>query len=72
MLNRETRRAPAPPDTSSQTAWEDADHNMSEVACNTTTDNPGPDQYSPMDRLTPTQGKKKKNRIKNNEDKRDT
>jgi hypothetical protein len=25
-----------------------------------TTDNPGPDQHSPLDRLTPTQGKKKK------------
>jgi hypothetical protein len=26
MLNGETRRASVPPDTSSQTAWEDADH----------------------------------------------
>jgi hypothetical protein len=29
----------------------------------TATDNPGPDQYSPLDRPTPTQGKKKKNWI---------
>jgi hypothetical protein len=28
-LNRETRRAPVPPDTSSQTTWEDADHKVS-------------------------------------------
>jgi hypothetical protein len=28
-LNGETRRAPAPPDTSAQTTWEDADHKMS-------------------------------------------
>jgi hypothetical protein len=28
-LNGESRRAPTPPDTSSQTAWEDADHDMS-------------------------------------------
>jgi hypothetical protein len=25
MLNRETRRAPGPPDARTQTAWEDAD-----------------------------------------------
>jgi hypothetical protein len=30
MLNRETRRAPRlPPDTHAQTAWEDADHEVS-------------------------------------------
>jgi hypothetical protein len=29
MINRETRRAPAPPDASSQTAWEDANHQKS-------------------------------------------
>jgi hypothetical protein len=29
MLNGETRRAPGPPDTSIQTAWEDAGHKVS-------------------------------------------
>jgi hypothetical protein len=28
-LNGETRRAPTPPDASSQTAWKDADHQVS-------------------------------------------
>jgi hypothetical protein len=28
-LNGETRRAPVPPDTSIQAAWEDADHKVS-------------------------------------------
>jgi hypothetical protein len=28
-LNRETRRAPMPPDASAQTAWEDADDKVS-------------------------------------------
>jgi hypothetical protein len=61
-LNGESRRAPMPlPDTSAQITWEDADHKMSKAACSTPTDNPGPDQHSPLDRPTPTQGKKKKN-----------
>jgi hypothetical protein len=51
MLNGETRRAPAPPDASSQTAWEKQ---------TTPTNNPGPDQHSPLERLTPTQEKKEK------------
>jgi hypothetical protein len=29
MLNGETRRAPVPPDDSSQTTWEDVDHQVS-------------------------------------------
>jgi hypothetical protein len=48
------------PDTSTKTAWEDADHKVSEAACGTPTENPGPDQHSPMDRPKPTQGKKEK------------
>jgi hypothetical protein len=28
-------------------AWEDADHKVSEAACGTPTDNPGPDQHIP-------------------------
>jgi hypothetical protein len=47
-----------PPDASAQTAWEDADHKVSLVVRSTLTDNPGPDQHSPLDRLTPTQGKR--------------
>jgi hypothetical protein len=43
------------------TAWEDVDHKVSEAALSTPTDNPGPDQHSPLDRPTPTQGKKKLN-----------
>jgi hypothetical protein len=58
MLNGETRRAPGPPVTGAQTAWEDVDK-VSLVVCGTPTDNPGPDQHSPLDRLTSTQGKKR-------------
>jgi hypothetical protein len=36
------------------------------VAHRTLTDNPGPDQHSPLDRLTPNQGKKKKEKKTNN------
>jgi hypothetical protein len=49
------------PDSSVQTAWEDVDHKVSEVARSTHTDNPGPDQHSPLDTPTSTQGKQKKN-----------
>jgi hypothetical protein len=38
----------------------EADHQVSQAACGSPTDNPGPDQHSPLDRPTPTQGKKKK------------
>jgi hypothetical protein len=48
-----------PPDSSAQTAWEDADHKVSEAVRGTPTDNPGTDQHSPLDRPTPTQGKKR-------------
>jgi hypothetical protein len=59
-LNRKTRRAPMPPpDGSTQTAWEDADHKVSATVHDPPTDNPGPDQHSPLDRPTPTQGKKR-------------
>jgi hypothetical protein len=54
-LNGDTRRAPAPPDTSTQTTWEDADHKVSEVARSTPTDNLG---HSPLDRLTPPSEKR--------------
>jgi hypothetical protein len=61
MLNGETRRVPSLlPDASAQTAWEDADHRISYAAGSTPIDNPGPDQHSPLDRPTPTQGKKEK------------
>jgi hypothetical protein len=60
-LNRETRRAPGPwPVTCPQMAWEDVDNKVSYVVCGTPTENPGPDQHKPLDRLTPTQGKKEK------------
>jgi hypothetical protein len=61
MLNGETRKAPVlPPDASTQTAWEEADHKVSYVARGTPIDNPGPDQHSSLYRPTPTQRKKKK------------
>jgi hypothetical protein len=57
---QETRRAPTPlSDASAQTAWEDLDHKESKAAHSTPTNNPGPDQRSPLDKPTPTQGKKK-------------
>jgi hypothetical protein len=58
-LNRETRRAPGPPVARAQTAWEDADK-VSSAAHGTSTGKPGPDQHSPLDRPTPTQGIKEK------------
>jgi hypothetical protein len=58
-LNGETRRAPRlPPVAHFQVAWEDADK-VNKAVCSTSTDNPGPDQHSPLDRPTPTQGKKR-------------
>jgi hypothetical protein len=36
------------------------------VARGTPTDNPGPDQHSPLDRLTPTQEKKREKNELNN------
>jgi hypothetical protein len=63
-LKGETRRAPGPPaDTSAQMAWEDTHYKVSEAVHGTPTDNPGPDQHSPLDRPTPTQGKKEKQRV---------
>jgi hypothetical protein len=35
------------------------------VVHGTPTDNPGPDQHSPLDRPTPTQGKKRKKKLNN-------
>jgi hypothetical protein len=52
MLNGETRRAPGPPDTHTQTAWEDTEK-VSLVVRGTSTDKPGPEQHSPLDRPTP-------------------
>jgi hypothetical protein len=49
-----------PPDTSAQMAWEDAEQKVSLAVHGTPTNNPGPDQHSPLDRPTPTQGKKEK------------
>jgi hypothetical protein len=59
MLNGETRRTPGPPVTCTQTAWEDMDK-VSLAVCGTPTDNPRPDQHSPLDRPTPHLGKKEK------------
>jgi hypothetical protein len=58
MLNGETRRAPGLPVAGAQMAWEDADQ-VSFVVCSTPTDKPGPEQHSPLDRLTSTWGKKR-------------
>jgi hypothetical protein len=57
-LNGETRRAPRPPVTRAQTAWEEGDK-VSLVVCGTPTDIPGPDQHSPLDKLTSTREKKR-------------
>jgi hypothetical protein len=57
-LNGETRRAPEPPVTGAQRAWEDMDQ-VSFMVCGTPTDKPGPEQHSPVDRLTSTRGKKR-------------
>jgi hypothetical protein len=58
ILNGETRRAPRPPVARTQMAWEDTEK-VSFLVHGTSTDNPGPDQHSPLDRPTPTQGKKR-------------
>jgi hypothetical protein len=61
MLNGETRTAPMPPpDGSAQITGEDANHKVSLAAHGTPTENPRPDQHSPLDRPNPNQGKKKK------------
>jgi hypothetical protein len=57
-LNGETRRAPGPPVTCAQMAWEDVDK-VSLVVRGTPTDNPGPEQHSPLDRPTSIRGKKR-------------
>jgi hypothetical protein len=57
-LNRETRRAPRPPVAGAQMAWEDVDQ-VSFAVHGTPTDKPGPEQHSPLDRLTSTWGKKR-------------
>jgi hypothetical protein len=57
-LNGETRRVPGPPVTHAQKAWEDADKVSFMVLC-TPTDNTGPEQHSPLVRLTSTWGKKR-------------
>jgi hypothetical protein len=51
--------APGLPVTCAQKAWEDMDK-VSLVVRSTPTDNPEPDQHSPLDRPTSTQGKKEK------------
>jgi hypothetical protein len=56
-LNREARRAPWPLVARAQTAWEDADQ-MSFVVPRYPTDKPGPEQQSPLARLTYTRGKR--------------
>jgi hypothetical protein len=54
-LNGEARRAPMPPDASSYPAWETTRGDNKQLMVL-----PGTNQLSPLDRLTPTQGKKKK------------
>jgi hypothetical protein len=58
MLHGETRRAPRPPVICTQTAWEDTDK-VSLVVCGTPTENPRPEQHSPLNRPTSTWGKKR-------------
>jgi hypothetical protein len=58
MLNGATRRAPGLPVAHAQTAWEDTDQ-VSFAVPWYSTDKPGPEQHSPLDRLTSTQGKKR-------------
>jgi hypothetical protein len=41
------------------------------VALDTPTDSPKPDQHNPLDRPTPTQGKKEKKRIISDNNKKD-
>jgi hypothetical protein len=57
-LNGETWRAPGPPVTGAQTTWEDMDQ-VSFAVYGTPTHKPRPEQHSPLDRLTSTQGKKR-------------
>jgi hypothetical protein len=57
-LNGETRRVPGQPYAGTQMAWEDADQ-VSFTVCGTPTDKPGPEQHSPLDKLTSTRGKKR-------------
>jgi hypothetical protein len=59
MFNGETRRAPRLPVIRPQTAWEDT-YRVSFMVHGTPTEKPGPEQHSPLDRLTSTRGKKKK------------
>jgi hypothetical protein len=69
-LNRETRRAPRLPVARTQMAWEDADQ-VSFAVRGTPTDNPETDHHSPLDRPTPTWGKKK-NWVISNKNNKDT
>jgi hypothetical protein len=57
-LNRETMRAPGPPVAHAQMAWEDTDK-VSFMVPWYSHRNPGPEQHSPLDRLTSTRGKKR-------------
>jgi hypothetical protein len=56
MLNGETRRAPGPPVTCTWMAWEDEDQ-MSFAVPWYSPDKPGPEEHSPVERLTSTRGK---------------
>jgi hypothetical protein len=58
MLTGGIRRASRPPVTRAQTAWEDTDK-VSLQYHGTSTDKPGPEQHSPLDRLTSTRRKKR-------------
>jgi hypothetical protein len=64
------QEAPGAPVTRAQTAWEDADQ-VSFAVRGTSTDNPGPDQHSPLDKPTSTWGKKR-NWIISNKNNKDT
>jgi rRNA maturation protein Nop10 len=49
-------------------AWEDTDK-VSLAVCGTSTDNPGPEQHSPLDRPTPIRVKKRNGVISNKKNK---
>jgi hypothetical protein len=58
-VKRRNQESPGPPVTGAQRAWEDVDQ-VSFAVGSTPTDKPGPEQHSPLDRLTSTQGNKEK------------
>jgi hypothetical protein len=68
MLNGETRRAPGPPVTCAQMAWEDVDK-VSFTVLRYSHRQAWPEQHSPLHRLTSTRGKE--NRVIRNKKNKD-